>query len=83
MDHNLSTAQLIAKQGDNALGSVRLCVRFFALSRLNRLTYDLHLDFCMGVDLDLGQVGYVGQGRKLKVKVKCQRLCFYLAFTLL
>ncbi len=28
-------------EGDNALGSVRLSVRLFALSRFNRLTYDL------------------------------------------
>ncbi len=30
-------------EGDNALGSVRLSVHLFALSCLNRLTYDLYL----------------------------------------
>ncbi len=30
-------------EGDNALGSIHLSVRLFALSRLNRLAYNLHL----------------------------------------
>ncbi len=31
----------LAKQGDNALGTVRLSVRLFALSWLDCLTYEL------------------------------------------
>ncbi len=42
--------EALAKQGDNALGSVglsvRLCVCLSAFSRLNRLTFDL--DFWYG-----------------------------------
>ena len=34
--------------------------------------WPLILIFGMGVDLDLGWVGIVGQGRRWKVKVKCQ-----------
>ena len=30
-------------EGDSALGSVRLSIHLFALSRLNHFTYDLHL----------------------------------------
>ncbi len=56
-------------------------VRLLALSKLNHLTCDLHL--LHGVDLDHGWVGYVGQGRRSKVKVKCQKSCFCMAVTLL
>ena len=40
-----------------------MCV--LALSRPNRLTYDLDI----GIDVDLSYVGIVGQGRRSKVKV--------------
>ncbi len=39
--------------------------------------------FGIGVDLDLGQAGIVGQGRRSKVKVKCQKSCFSITVTLL
>ncbi len=37
----------------------------------------------LAVDLDLGQVEIVEQGRRSKVKVKCQKSCFYITVTLL
>ena len=41
------------------------------------------LIFGMQGDLDLGWVGIVGQGRRSKVKVKCQNSCFDTTVTLL
>ncbi len=35
----------LAKQGDNALGSVRLSVRLCSLTQLDRLTYDLDIRY--------------------------------------
>ncbi len=37
----------------------------------------------MGVDLDLGWLGNIGQGRRSKVKAKCPKSCFDLTVTLL
>ncbi len=39
--------------------------------------------FGMGVDLDLGQAGIVGQGRRSKVMVKCSKSCFDITVTCL
>ncbi len=39
--------------------------------------------FSMGVDLNLGYAGNVGQDRWSKVKVKCPKLCFDITVTLL
>ncbi len=41
------------------------------------------LDFWHGVDLDLEYAGIVGQCRRSKVKVKCQKSCFDFTVTLL
>ncbi len=46
-----------------------LFVYLHALACWNRLTKTLM--FGMGVNLDLGMAGIVGQGRRSKVKVKC------------
>ncbi len=39
------------------------------------------LIFSVRVDLDLGYAGIVGQDRRSKVKVKCQKLCFDFTIT--
>ena len=44
---------------------------------------DTNLIFVIGVDLDLGQAGIVGQGHRLKVKVKGQKSCFGITVILL
>ncbi len=59
----------LVKQGDNVLGSIRLSVR--ALTP-ELLTYDL----------DIQDVGRDCRSRS-QVKIKCQKLCFDIAVTLL
>ncbi len=61
------------------VASVRGFVCLSELSCLNRLTFDLH--FGIVVNLDLGKAGIVGQGRRSKVKVKFQKLCFDITVT--
>ncbi len=66
----------LRSEGDNALSvspSVSLCVCLSMLLRLNRLI--LALIFSMEIDIDLGQAGIVGQGRRSKVKFKCSNSC--------
>ena len=59
------------------VASVRLSVHQCVLSCLNHLT----LIFGIGVDLDLGKFGIVGQGRRSKVTVKCKKSCFDITVT--
>ncbi len=60
------------------VASIRLSVRpFVTLSCLNRLTFI----FGIVIDLDLGQVGIEGQGRRSKVKVKHWFYVFYITVT--
>ena len=55
------------------VASVRLSVRLHALSRLNRLTYDLHL---LHGGRPWPKLGWLCRS---KVNVRCQKLCFYTA----
>ena len=75
--------------GDNALGSVRPSVSLsVCLSVCVSLCVHSHawtvwpttFIFCMEVDLDLGQDGYVGQGRRSRSYAKT---AFYITVTLL
>ncbi len=71
-------------EGDNVLGSVRPSVCQFVCPTSPAWTvWPLTLIFCTRVDLDLGYAGIVGQGRRSKVKVKCQISCFDIIVTLL
>ena len=72
---DLSTMKL----GDNVLGSVCPSVCLSRLSQLNRWTF--HLDVWHGLDFDLGQAVIVGQGRRSKFKVNCQKSCFDITVT--
>ena len=63
-----NTGPIIAKQEDNVLDSVRPST----LSSLKHLTCDL--DIGRVVIVDLGWVVIVGQGRRSKVKVKCEKI---------